>query len=57
MLYEVITIDTYVKQMEARFVTGQEPLSNWNKYVDQLKKMGVDRYVELYQAAYDRSKK
>ncbi|GAA0376892.1 extracellular solute-binding protein [Paenibacillus motobuensis] len=50
-------IDTYVKQMEARFVTGQEPLSNWNKYVDQLKKMGVDRYVELYQAAYDRSKK
>lgn len=50
-------LDTYVKQMEARFVTGQEPLSNWNKYTDQLKKMGVDRYIELYQAAYDRSKK
>lgn len=50
-------LDTYVKQMEAKFVTGQEPLSNWSKYTDQLKKMGVDRYVELYQAAYDRSKK
>jgi putative aldouronate transport system substrate-binding protein len=50
-------LDTYVKQMEAKFVTGQEPLSNWNKYTDQLKKMGVDRYIELYQAAYDNSKK
>jgi len=35
-------------------VTGQEPLSNWDGYVAQLKKMGSDRIVELYQAAYDR---
>lgn len=47
-------LDTYVKQMEAKFVTGQEPLSNWDKYVSQLKKMGSDRLVEIYQAAYDR---
>ncbi|MFD0869253.1 Lipoprotein lplA [Chlamydia abortus] len=47
-------LDTYVKQMEAKFVTGQEPLSNWDKYSDQLKKMGADRVVEIYQAAYDR---
>lgn len=46
-------LGTYVTQMEAKFVTGQEPLSNWNKYVDQLKKMGSDRIVELYQNAYD----
>ncbi|MCR8641136.1 extracellular solute-binding protein [Paenibacillus sp. N1-5-1-14] len=43
----------YVEQMEAKFVTGQEPLANWDKYVAQLKKMGTDRYVELYQGAYD----
>ncbi|NWL89396.1 MULTISPECIES: extracellular solute-binding protein [unclassified Paenibacillus] len=47
-------LDTYVQQMEAKFVTGQEPLSNWDKYVQQIKKMGADRIVELYQAAYDR---
>jgi putative aldouronate transport system substrate-binding protein len=46
-------LGTYVLQMEAKFVTGQEPLSNWDKYVDQLKKMGSDRIVELYQNAYD----
>lgn len=47
-------LDTYVQQMEAKFVTGQEPLSNWDKYVAQVKKMGADRIVELYQGAYDR---
>ncbi|MEK4356508.1 ABC transporter substrate-binding protein [Paenibacillus sp. FSL M7-1455] len=47
-------LNTYVQQMEAKFVTGQEPLSNWDKYVAQLKKMGADRIVELYQGAYDR---
>ncbi|MFD0715829.1 extracellular solute-binding protein [Paenibacillus sp. GCM10027626] len=47
-------LNTYVKQMEAKFVTGQESLDNWDKYVNQVKKMGGDRLTELYQAAYDR---
>lgn len=46
-------LNTYVEQMEAKFVTGQEPLSNWDSYVAQLKKMGSDRIVEIYQEAYD----
>ncbi|GAB6991684.1 type 2 periplasmic-binding domain-containing protein [Paenibacillus pini] len=49
-------LNTYVKQMEAKFVTGQEPLSNWDQYAAQIKKMGSDRIVELYQGAYDRWK-
>lgn len=47
-------LNTYVKQMEAKFVTGAEPLANWDKYVAQLQKMGSDKVVEIYQAAYDR---
>ncbi|WP_127547943.1 extracellular solute-binding protein [Paenibacillus amylolyticus] len=47
-------LDTYVKQMEAKFVTGQEPLENWDKYIAQMEKMGSDRIIELYQGAYDR---
>lgn len=47
-------LNTYVQQMEAKFVTGQESLSNWDKYLDQIKKMGGDRIAELYQSAYDR---
>lgn len=46
-------LNTYVQQMEAKFVTGQEPLANWDNYVAQLKKMGSDRIVEIYQQAYD----
>ncbi|WP_274655469.1 extracellular solute-binding protein [Paenibacillus humicola] len=46
-------LDTYVKQMEAKFVTGQEPLSGWDNYLSQVKKMGGDRLVEIYQQAYD----
>ncbi|BBH21989.1 ABC transporter substrate-binding protein [Paenibacillus baekrokdamisoli] len=47
-------LNTYVIQMEAKFVTGQEPLANWDKYTAQIKKMGGDRIAELYQGAYDR---
>lgn len=47
-------LDTYVKQMEAKFVTGQEPLANWDAYAGQLKKMGSDKIAGIYQAAYDR---
>ncbi|MGN7454260.1 extracellular solute-binding protein [Paenibacillus pasadenensis] len=47
-------MNPYVEQMEAKFITGQEPLSGWDKYAAQLKKMGSDRIVEIYQAAYDR---
>ncbi|CAM4032622.1 extracellular solute-binding protein [Paenibacillus alkaliterrae] len=47
-------LNTYVIQMEAKFVTGNEPLSNWDTYTAQIKKMGGDRIVELYQGAYDR---
>lgn len=45
---------TYVEQMEAKFITGVEPLSNWDKYVKTLEGMGVEEYVKVYQDAYDR---
>lgn len=44
----------YVEQMEAKFITGVEPLSNWDKYVKTLENMGVKEYVNVYQQAYDR---
>ncbi|KOP64752.1 ABC transporter substrate-binding protein [Bacillus sp. FJAT-18019] len=49
-------LSTYVSQMEAKFVTGQESLDNWDKYVDTVKKMGGERLAEVYQTAYDRWK-
>lgn len=55
---EVATLSTdiekYVGQMEARFITGEISIDKWDEYVENLKKMNVDRLTELYQVAYDR---
>lgn len=50
-------LQTYVEQQEAKFITGVEPLSNWDKYVKTIDSMNVKEYVKVYQAAYDRWKK
>ncbi|MFD0710526.1 extracellular solute-binding protein [Paenibacillus sp. GCM10027626] len=47
-------LDKYVEQMEAKFVTGQEPLANWDKYIETCKKMGGEQIAAIYQAAYDK---
>ena len=47
-------INTYREEMAYKFITGQTPLSEFDAYVDQMRKMGVDRAVELKQAALDR---
>ncbi len=46
-------ITTYVTQMEAKFITGAENLENFDAYVEQLEKMGLDEYLKIQQEAYD----
>ncbi|WP_430612679.1 extracellular solute-binding protein [Enterococcus sp. DIV0876] len=47
-------LTTYVEQMEAKFITGVEPLSNWDNFVSTIESMGIEEYVAVYQTAYDR---
>ncbi|MFD1430357.1 extracellular solute-binding protein [Lacticaseibacillus mingshuiensis] len=47
-------LKTYVQQMEAKFITGVEPLANFDKFVSTIKGMNIDQYVKVYQDAYDR---
>ena len=47
-------LKTYVEQMEAKFITGLESISNWDKYVQTLESMGLEEYVSVHQQAYDR---
>ncbi|MEH7272236.1 extracellular solute-binding protein, partial [Neobacillus vireti] len=47
-------LDDYVVQMEEKFITGEEPLSNWDLYVQTIKDFDVDQLVKVYQTAYDR---
>ena len=47
-------LTTYNEQMLAKFLTGSEPIDNFDQYVAQLKQLGVDRLQEIYQKAYDK---
>ena len=48
---------TYINEQRVQFVTGRRPLSQWNAFVNDIKNMGADRYVALYQASWDRYSK
>lgn len=47
-------MNKYITQMKAKFIIGEEPLSNFSQYVETLNKMGLPRVLELVQKAYDR---
>ena len=47
-------IETYVNEMVVKFILGEEPLSNYDSFVEQVKSMNIDRAIELKQAALDR---
>lgn len=49
-----VDLESYVEQMEARFITGVEPLDNWDEYVKTIEDMNIERYIEIHQDAYDR---
>jgi len=48
-------IDKYVLEMEAKFISGAADIdSEWDAYVSNCEKMGINEVLEVYQAAYDR---
>ncbi|MDP4181019.1 MAG: extracellular solute-binding protein [Bacillota bacterium] len=53
----VNNVNSYVDEMTIRFITGQDPISKFDDYVAQLKKLKIDRALEIYQAALDRYNK
>ena len=51
-------IDSYRGMMRAAFITGESDIdAEWDNYVNTLKNMGLERLVEIEQAAYDRFSK
>lgn len=46
-------ISTYVSEMRVKFISGVEPLDNFDTYLATLEQMGVQRLIELQQAALD----
>ncbi|OAH14239.1 hypothetical protein [Streptomyces jeddahensis] len=41
-----------------QFITGKKSLdSDWDSYVSQLDQLGLKRFLQIYQAAYDKTHK
>jgi len=51
---EKTAIDTYVAEMFAKFVLGQESLDGFDAYIAQLQGMGLEKVQKVYQDVYDR---
>lgn len=47
-------IGTYIQENVIKFVKGDRPLSEYDDFKAQLKDIGIDECISLYQAAYDR---
>lgn len=48
-------IEKYVDEMTDKFIAGEVPFSEWNTYVKTLEGMGLEDYLAIKQAAYERS--
>ncbi len=49
-------ISTYSSEMMLKFITGKEPISKFDSFVEQIKSMKIDECIAVYQSAYDRYK-
>ena len=47
-------LDTYAKGMILKFILGDEPMSNYQAFLDTCVEMGLNEMTEIYQTAYDR---
>jgi putative aldouronate transport system substrate-binding protein len=50
----MVDVTAYADEMKLKFITGVEPLSNYNAYIQRLNSMNFQRAKQIYQAAYDR---
>lgn len=48
------SINAYKDEMILKFMLGIEPLSKYDEYVNQMRKMGIDDVVKIQQTALDR---
>ena len=50
-------IKSYIDQMQAQFIQGKASFADWDKYVSEIKKMGLEEYMEIYNIGYENYKK
>jgi hypothetical protein len=49
-------LTTYAEELLTTLITGEKSLSNWSTYMSDLRRLGLDELVGIYQARLDRGK-
>lgn len=47
-------VNTYLNETMTAIISGQKPITEFDKMVETIKSMDIDRAIEVHQAAYDR---
>lgn len=47
------TMKDYIRESRQNFIEGKEPLTNYDNYLEQLRLLGVEDYVKIWQECYD----
>ena len=47
-------IEKYVEEMRDKFISGNEPFSKWDEYVETMEKMGLNEYMDIKIQAIER---
>lgn len=47
--------DAYVNEQLAAFFLGERPMSEWDQFIQEVRKMGLDEMLKIYDAAYKRA--
>lgn len=50
-------VNKYIKDMSIRYIMGVEAFKNYDGYVDQINKMGLQKALKIYQKSYFRYQK
>lgn len=46
-------INTYVDEMETKFVMGRESFEQYDAFIDTIYSMGIEEAIEIQQRTYD----
>ena len=47
-------VNIYQREMESKFIIGTEPMTNWTTYVTTIRRMNIDRAIEIMNLALER---
>ncbi|WP_054958653.1 extracellular solute-binding protein [Paenibacillus dakarensis] len=51
------SVKKYMEESISKFILGQKSMDEWDAYVAEVNKLGVDKVLDVYRTAYERNQK